>query len=318
MSTRKIKDAVDRSTNEKVYYKGHAKATYMSDGRTVEDAIKTAGGGGGMAVIDHGTEDTTFELTPNVIHKWGLVSSLTLTLPEDPEGKENQYRIVFTADLGFSLTLPLAIRWENTEIPILEGGKTYEISIEGKRAIYAMFGVDIVDGDELQYIYNDDDDYIITDYILSEKDYAFSYDIERAVGGSNPNETASCAFGARDSSGAAVQLYCYPSYKYIWSGTETTISSSESPVNTRLTGKYGNTNNTKKIDYPLAVFGTNNAGTIAGRQKYKIYGITIYGENGQPNLMLRPYRRRSDGKRGLIDYVSGKFYESALGVMVGE
>ena len=39
MATRKIKDAKDLSTNELIYFKGHAKATYMSDGTTVEDAI---------------------------------------------------------------------------------------------------------------------------------------------------------------------------------------------------------------------------------------------------------------------------------------
>lgn len=39
MSTRKIKDAKDLTTNELIYFKGHAKATYMSDGTTVEDAI---------------------------------------------------------------------------------------------------------------------------------------------------------------------------------------------------------------------------------------------------------------------------------------
>ena len=39
MSTRKIKDAVDHGTKELIYLKGHAKATFMSDGSTVEDAI---------------------------------------------------------------------------------------------------------------------------------------------------------------------------------------------------------------------------------------------------------------------------------------
>lgn len=39
MNTRKIKDAKDFSTSEKIYFRGHAKATYMSDGSTVEDAI---------------------------------------------------------------------------------------------------------------------------------------------------------------------------------------------------------------------------------------------------------------------------------------
>lgn len=40
MSTRKIMNAKDLSTNELIYFRGHAKATYMSDGTTtVEDAI---------------------------------------------------------------------------------------------------------------------------------------------------------------------------------------------------------------------------------------------------------------------------------------
>lgn len=47
MSTRKIKDAKDLSTNELIYFKGHAQATYMSDGRTVEEAVNSASGGSG-------------------------------------------------------------------------------------------------------------------------------------------------------------------------------------------------------------------------------------------------------------------------------
>ena len=39
MSTRKIKNAINNTTGELIYFKGHAKATYMSDGSTVEDAI---------------------------------------------------------------------------------------------------------------------------------------------------------------------------------------------------------------------------------------------------------------------------------------
>lgn len=36
---RKIKDAVDLSTDEKIYFRGHAKVTYLSDGRNIEDAM---------------------------------------------------------------------------------------------------------------------------------------------------------------------------------------------------------------------------------------------------------------------------------------
>ena len=46
MATRKIKDAKDINSGELIYFKGHAKATYMSDGRTVEDAINQNTGEG--------------------------------------------------------------------------------------------------------------------------------------------------------------------------------------------------------------------------------------------------------------------------------
>lgn len=39
MSTRQIKNARDLKTNELIYFKSHAKATYLSDGSTVEDTI---------------------------------------------------------------------------------------------------------------------------------------------------------------------------------------------------------------------------------------------------------------------------------------
>ncbi len=63
MSTRKIKDAKDLSTNELIYFKGHAQATYMSDGRTVEDAVNSvSGGSGGGESIDTSNFATKDEL----------------------------------------------------------------------------------------------------------------------------------------------------------------------------------------------------------------------------------------------------------------
>ena len=46
MATRKIKNAKDITTDELIYFKGHAQATFMSDGRTVEDTINNIAGGG--------------------------------------------------------------------------------------------------------------------------------------------------------------------------------------------------------------------------------------------------------------------------------
>lgn len=39
MKTRKVKEAKDLASNELIYFRGHAKATYMSDGKTVEEAV---------------------------------------------------------------------------------------------------------------------------------------------------------------------------------------------------------------------------------------------------------------------------------------
>lgn len=49
---RKVKNIIDKTTGEAVYAMGHAQATYMSDGRTVEDAIVEAlQSGGGSSDI---------------------------------------------------------------------------------------------------------------------------------------------------------------------------------------------------------------------------------------------------------------------------
>lgn len=55
MATRKVKDAKDLESNELIYFKSHAKATYMSDGRSVEDAINNipiGGGGEGGSITE--------------------------------------------------------------------------------------------------------------------------------------------------------------------------------------------------------------------------------------------------------------------------
>ena len=56
MANRKIKDAQDLTTNELVYFRGHAKATYMSNGATVEDAINNLSGGTGADMSNYYTK----------------------------------------------------------------------------------------------------------------------------------------------------------------------------------------------------------------------------------------------------------------------
>lgn len=56
MANRIIKDAKDVKSNELIYFRGHAKATYMSDGRTVEDAINSVGTGSGADMSNYYTK----------------------------------------------------------------------------------------------------------------------------------------------------------------------------------------------------------------------------------------------------------------------
>lgn len=82
-----------------------------------------------IPVINHGVSDTSFVLTPNVFHKWGNVSSLSLTLatPSDPTIL-NEYIFQFTSgSTATSLTLPSTVKW-TSELNI-QPNKTYQVSI---------------------------------------------------------------------------------------------------------------------------------------------------------------------------------------------
>lgn len=80
-------------------------------------------------IVNHGTSDTSFALTPNVFHRWGTVSSLSLTLatPSD-QTILNEYMFEFVSgSTATSLTLPSTVTWA-TEL-VIEPNKTYQVSI---------------------------------------------------------------------------------------------------------------------------------------------------------------------------------------------
>ena len=70
MANRIIKDAKDLSTNELIYFRGHAKATYMSNGATVEDAINNISNNGGSGA------DMTNYYTKSEIDNKGYLTSV--------------------------------------------------------------------------------------------------------------------------------------------------------------------------------------------------------------------------------------------------
>ena len=129
METRQIRDAQDLETGQLIYIKGHAKATYMSDGRTVEDAINSTSGSidpsdfpqydnqqaitvqginngygvtyaiPGSDIADGGEYDDTFALKSEIPDITGLTSDMQeaqsriLLLQNDVSKKQNRFTI---------------------------------------------------------------------------------------------------------------------------------------------------------------------------------------------------------------------------------
>lgn len=92
-----------------------------------------------VMIVDHGTDDTTFALTPNVLHKWGTVTSLTLTLADASNTSvANYYMVEFkSGTTATSLSVPDTITWSS--VPNIESGKTYQISILNNLGVIGGF-----------------------------------------------------------------------------------------------------------------------------------------------------------------------------------
>lgn len=138
MSTRKIKDIIDLETNELVYPKTHAKATFMSDGSTVEDAIN-AMGGKEVEDIDVVTTDVagTKEILPNIPVQYlpNIVTDKTFVLStaDIDTTKENLWKISFiigSTAPSISITSAVTIYWANGIAPSFDVNSHYEITFK--------------------------------------------------------------------------------------------------------------------------------------------------------------------------------------------
>lgn len=128
MAARKVMNARDINTGENIYILSHAKATYMSDNRTVEDAINSINTS--YKKINHGIEDTSYTLTPNILHVWDEVTMLNLSLGDEIDEIANEFIFQFTSgSTATSLTLPDNVKWANNVIPSISSNKIYQVSI---------------------------------------------------------------------------------------------------------------------------------------------------------------------------------------------
>lgn len=89
-----------------------------------------------IAVVEQ--TSTYAKIAPNVLNKWGEVTTLVIELDEPIEGVLNEYMIQFTSSAsGTSLVLPSDIKWLSA--PTITENKVYQISIINKLAVIAEF-----------------------------------------------------------------------------------------------------------------------------------------------------------------------------------
>lgn len=283
------------------------------------DKIKNfEGGGGKTAVVYHGTEDTAIELTPNVLHKWDEVTSLALTFPQDEEGYVNEYKVAFIAGEGFSLSVPLTMRWSNDEIPEFERGRQYELNIIERRILVSSFSTPMPNGNVLDFIESDGSDYVLTDVVIGDNVYGMRYKASPLFSPDSSNYYALA--GARASSSkvdtplAMWFMHGNGGRQLYYNGTSKT--SFGSYAKDIIYEDEWEEQNLVSIAYPLAIFGVNSAGKVSYVGKFRFFGLQLLDVNNEALHDFRPFKK-SDGTIGIIDLNYGIFYESVNGNLVG-
>ena len=99
--------------------------------KNLKGANGDKGNDGYLRQVTHGKNDTTFALTPNTMHVWGEVDSLTLTLSPNTDGNRlAEYCFQFTSPTNKATTLSISdVKWLNNEVPLIRAGKIYQGSI---------------------------------------------------------------------------------------------------------------------------------------------------------------------------------------------
>lgn len=110
----------------------------------IEDAKKIKKGDKGddgkdgrIALVNHGTNDTTFALTPNVMHVWGEVERLNLSLaPNTEPAILAEYCFQFSTPANKATEFQLhGVEWHDGVVPTILKGKTYQGSVVNGVAI---------------------------------------------------------------------------------------------------------------------------------------------------------------------------------------
>lgn len=166
----------------------------------------------------------------------------------------------------------------------------------------------------ITYIEATGEQYINTGYVLQEDDIIEMYYITTAA-----TATDKAMFGVRDSDGHTfVTIYSNTCYARFGSDASSTVSNARQRYVIKLQkGKVDVDGATAAPSFvsmatsPLFLFACNNYNNGANMfGKFKSIGFKISKASGDVVMDLKPFKRDSDGKRGMLDMVSGMFFDN--------
>ena len=120
----------NRPYNDKIYINTSENLPYLWDGGSFVSL--SIGKDSRLRRVTHPSSETFGSIESNILHIWGVVPTLSLTLAPNPSpAYVAEYCFQFTcpADRGTTLTLPSTIKWFNDYVPQIKAGKTYQASI---------------------------------------------------------------------------------------------------------------------------------------------------------------------------------------------
>ena len=165
----------------------------------------------------------------------------------------------------------------------------------------------------LMFLESNGEQYINLDYIIQEDDI-----IEMTFIKPERTNASEYMFGSSDNSGA-LWSYILSNSTYNRFGSNANVALSSTRWKNRIKIQRGavgieDTTGSLSLDgmpqVPMYLFARNNNGKADGFCIIKTTGCTITKTSGEIVMKLRPCKRDADGAIGMIDIVSGKFFEN--------
>ena len=166
----------------------------------------------------------------------------------------------------------------------------------------------------LTYIECDGKQYINTGYVVQEEDVIDMYYISTAT-----TSADKAMFGVAES-GNGIWATIYSNTSYIRFGSTESVKISSARMRYKLTLKKGSAVFddssaspvfTEMPTIPLYLFASNNNNNNANMYGYcRSMGFKISKTSGEVIVDMKPCKRDSDGKIGMLDIVSGQFFSS--------